>query len=84
MFTLPDGVFGPDSTQQQVYDTVVTPIVAEVLSGYNCSILAYGQTGTGKTFTMTGGPCWVFLVFNFFIREVLLLCWLCVCVGVGV
>lgn len=25
-----------------------------MLSGYNCTIFAYGQTGTGKTYTMTG------------------------------
>ena len=32
------------------------PIVEEVLEGFNCTIFAYGQTGTGKTFTMEGGP----------------------------
>ncbi len=32
------------------------PIVEEVLEGYNCTIFAYGQTGTGKTFTMEGPP----------------------------
>ncbi|CAL1544473.1 unnamed protein product [Lymnaea stagnalis] len=30
------------------------PVVEEVLAGYNCTIFAYGQTGTGKTFTMEG------------------------------
>lgn len=30
------------------------PIVEEVLAGYNCTIFAYGQTGTGKTYTMEG------------------------------
>jgi len=29
--------------------------VNEVLEGYNCTIFAYGQTGTGKTYTMEGG-----------------------------
>ena len=30
------------------------PIISEVLAGYNCTVFAYGQTGTGKTFTMEG------------------------------
>src|SRR4051794_5960872 len=25
-----------------------------MLAGYNCTIFAYGQTGTGKTYTMSG------------------------------
>lgn len=32
------------------------PLVDEVLNGYNCTIFAYGTTGTGKTFTMEGPP----------------------------
>ncbi|XP_005094304.1 kinesin-like protein KIF11-B isoform X2 [Aplysia californica] len=49
-----DHVFAPDSQQIDVYKAVVKPVVEEVLSGYNCTIFAYGQTGTGKTFTMEG------------------------------
>lgn len=37
-----------------VYQTVVTPALGEVLAGYNCTVFAYGQTGTGKTHTMEG------------------------------
>lgn len=33
---------------------MVQPLIHEVLSGYNCTVFAYGQTGTGKTFTMEG------------------------------
>jgi kinesin family protein 15 len=33
---------------------VGAPVVDNCLSGYNSSIFAYGQTGAGKTFTMTG------------------------------
>ncbi|KAF9271447.1 kinesin motor protein cin8, partial [Mortierella alpina] len=40
------------SDQECIYNEVVTPILEEVLMGYNCTIFAYGQTGTGKTFTM--------------------------------
>jgi len=32
----------------------VSPLVTSVLDGYNLCIFAYGQTGTGKTFTMEG------------------------------
>uniref|UniRef100_A0A915J254 Kinesin motor domain-containing protein n=1 Tax=Romanomermis culicivorax TaxID=13658 RepID=A0A915J254_ROMCU len=49
-----DKVFGPSSKQTDVYDEVVVPILEEVLMGYSCTIFAYGQTGTGKTFTMEG------------------------------
>lgn len=43
-----DSVFGPQADQ----DTV--PFATSVLDGYNVCIFAYGQTGTGKTFTMEG------------------------------
>ncbi|XP_064631070.1 kinesin-like protein KIF11-A [Lineus longissimus] len=49
-----DRVFGPHSKQLEVYKEVVLPILDEVLLGYNCTVFAYGQTGTGKTFTMVG------------------------------
>mmetsp|Transcript_11723 Transcript_11723/g.48718 ORF Transcript_11723/g.48718 Transcript_11723/m.48718 type:complete len:937 (-) Transcript_11723:1622-4432(-) len=49
-----DNVFGPTTTQQHLFETVCRPVVDEVLQGYNCTIFAYGQTGTGKTFTMEG------------------------------
>jgi len=49
-----DKVFGTYSTQADVFNGVVSPIVQEVLQGFNCTIFAYGQTGTGKTHTMQG------------------------------
>jgi kinesin family protein 11 len=49
------GVGGPASKHKDLYDLAVSPIVYEVLEGYNCTIFAYGQTGTGKTYTMEGG-----------------------------
>ncbi|XP_076628115.1 kinesin-like protein Klp61F isoform X2 [Colletes latitarsis] len=49
-----DNVFGPSSKQVDVYRAVVSPLLEQVLAGYNCTVFAYGQTGTGKTFTMEG------------------------------
>ena len=48
-------VFGPESSQERLYTGAIAPIVCEVLEGFNCTIFAYGQTGTGKTYTMEGG-----------------------------
>uniref|UniRef100_A0A0E0EP06 Kinesin-like protein n=1 Tax=Oryza meridionalis TaxID=40149 RepID=A0A0E0EP06_9ORYZ len=47
-----DKVFGPTAKQRDLYDQAIIPIVNEVLEGFNCTIFAYGQTGTGKTYTM--------------------------------
>ena len=35
-----------------MYNEVAGPIVANVMDGFNGTVLAYGQTGTGKTYTM--------------------------------
>ncbi|KAL6574761.1 hypothetical protein OROMI_012046 [Orobanche minor] len=50
-----DKVFGPKAQQRAIYDQSISPIVSEVLEGFNCTVFAYGQTGTGKTYTMEGG-----------------------------
>ncbi|PPQ93313.1 hypothetical protein CVT25_014442, partial [Psilocybe cyanescens] len=49
-----DIVFGPEANQSMIFHDVVAPMVKEVIEGYNCTVFAYGQTGTGKTFTMQG------------------------------
>nr|GMD86786.1 kinesin-like protein KIN-5C [Ipomoea batatas] len=49
-----DKVFGPSAQQRDLYEQAIVPIVNEVLEGFNCTIFAYGQTGTGKTYTMEG------------------------------
>ncbi|KAL7618006.1 hypothetical protein Lser_V15G02141 [Lactuca serriola] len=54
LFTF-DKVFGPKAQQRSIYDQAIFPIVNEVLEGFNCTVFAYGQTGTGKTYTMEGG-----------------------------
>ncbi|KAK7391996.1 hypothetical protein VNO78_20422 [Psophocarpus tetragonolobus] len=50
-----DHVFGPEDNQDAVFQQT-KPIITSVLDGYNVCIFAYGQTGTGKTFTMEGTP----------------------------
>ncbi|KAK4751261.1 hypothetical protein SAY87_004743 [Trapa incisa] len=48
-----DHVFKPEDNQEAVF-AQTKPVVVSVLDGYNVCIFAYGQTGTGKTFTMEG------------------------------
>ena len=39
-----------------LYDNYMPKRIEGFLNGYNCNIMAYGQTGTGKTHTMFGPP----------------------------
>ncbi|KAF5202756.1 Kinesin-like protein kin-14s [Thalictrum thalictroides] len=50
-----DHIFGPEDNQEAVF-AQTSPVVISVLDGFNVCIFAYGQTGTGKTFTMEGTP----------------------------
>lgn len=49
-----DYVFDMKTNQKHIYDISVVPVVESVLNGYNGTILAYGQTSSGKTHTMLG------------------------------
>ncbi len=49
-----DYVYDEESSQEFVYENTAKMQVESVLEGYNATILAYGQTGTGKTYTMEG------------------------------
>ena len=51
-----DHVYDWNSRQDNVFDDVAYPIIENVMDGYNGTIFAYGQTGTGKTFTISGVP----------------------------
>ncbi|EGC39048.1 hypothetical protein DICPUDRAFT_96678 [Dictyostelium purpureum] len=47
-------VFQPTTTQESFYNEVARPLVDDVLNGFNVGIIAYGQTGAGKTYTQFG------------------------------
>lgn len=49
-----DYVFDVGSSQEEVFDHTAKHLITEVFGGYNATIFAYGQTGTGKTHTMMG------------------------------
>lgn len=49
-----DRVFGPESITQHVYEEGAKDVALSALTGLNATIFAYGQTSSGKTFTMRG------------------------------
>ncbi|XP_015973087.1 kinesin-like protein KIN-12F [Arachis duranensis] len=55
-----DSVFDPNSNQEDIFQSVGVPLVRNALAGYNTSILSYGQSGSGKTYTMWGPPSAMF------------------------
>ncbi|XP_005150777.2 kinesin-like protein KIF18A isoform X2 [Melopsittacus undulatus] len=51
-----DAVFAETSTQLEVFEHTTKSVIDSFLNGYNCTVLAYGATGAGKTHTMLGSP----------------------------
>ena len=49
-----DQVHPPATTQHALFTATAQPLISRFVEGFNCTILAYGQTSSGKTFTMTG------------------------------
>lgn len=49
-----DRVFSPETNQEEVFQEVGVSLVDNLLAGFNCTLFAYGQSGSGKTFTMEG------------------------------
>ncbi|KAM7394940.1 hypothetical protein PAMA_006602 [Pampus argenteus] len=49
-----DRVFIAEETTNQLYQDIAKPLVVSTVEGYNGTIFAYGQTSSGKTFTMMG------------------------------
>ncbi|XP_047327112.1 kinesin-like protein KIN-UC isoform X2 [Impatiens glandulifera] len=47
-----DELFSETASQRRVYEVVAKPVVESVLNGFNGTVMAYGQTGTGKTYTI--------------------------------
>lgn len=42
------------TSQQQIFTDLGIPLVNNAFNGFNCSVFAYGQTSSGKTYTMMG------------------------------
>ncbi|MEW5303396.1 MAG: hypothetical protein WDW36_006094 [Sanguina aurantia] len=51
-----DHAFGVHATQEQVYEACVAPLVEGLFEGLNATVLAYGQTTSGKTYTTGMAP----------------------------
>lgn len=49
-----DRVYQPGVPQRDVYNLAANDTVIQILNGYNGTILSYGQTGAGKSFSMFG------------------------------
>ncbi|KAH3668182.1 hypothetical protein OGAPHI_001936 [Ogataea philodendri] len=51
-----DKLFDEETSQNQVYEFSTKPLLDSVLNGFNATIFAYGATGCGKTYTISGTP----------------------------
>lgn len=49
-----DSIFGEESQNEEIFDEAVRPLADNFLRGINSTVLAYGITGAGKSFTMFG------------------------------
>jgi kinesin family protein 18/19 len=49
-----DRIFTAENTTQNVYERTCSHLIEAVIKGYNACVFAYGTTGSGKTYTMTG------------------------------
>ena len=50
-----NSVMGEDGDQSYLFEVVGKPMIENLFGGFNGCILCYGQTNTGKTYTMCGG-----------------------------
>ena len=49
-----DSVFDPNISNQKIFKDEIQPMIQNAIKGYNTTVLAYGQTSSGKTHTITG------------------------------
>ncbi|CAG9772401.1 unnamed protein product [Ceutorhynchus assimilis] len=47
-------IFDPDASQEYVFDSIIKEKIVDFINGNNSTVLAYGASGSGKTFTMIG------------------------------
>jgi len=52
-FTL-DGIYDSNTSQETLYNEVVSETIKDTLNGFNGTVFTYGQSGSGKTYTMFG------------------------------
>lgn len=43
-----DNVFGPSQSTREIYEHTASPLIAQVVNGFNATLFAYGQTSSGK------------------------------------
>ena len=51
-----DRIFQKAATTSEVYSNTCAHLIPSVIKGYNACVFAYGTTGSGKTYSMTGTP----------------------------
>ena len=51
-----DHAFGEDATQRDVWDAIGEPALTDVMRGEEACVIAYGQTGAGKTYALLNTP----------------------------
>ena len=67
-----DRVFDMNSTQQHIFQQLCQPLLLDLMNGYHATIFAYGATGAGKTYTITGinnDPGIIFLSLDFLFNK---------------
>ena len=49
-----DGYFNPTSTQEDIFSAIGVRACAKVLSGFNSTVICFGPTASGKSYTIFG------------------------------